>query len=233
LTFVPPKDSRPRQTLASAISSQLRHAIMRGELPPGGKLHVADLQEKFAVSLSPLREALSRLGSEGLLEIEDLRGYRVAAVSADNLTEVICLRTELEILALREAMARSDAGWVDRLKGALLALESCPRFSGDEAGDEAWELGHRRFHMALLAGCEMPMLLAFLNTLHDLSDRYRRLFLQTHPPDRDVPSEHRRLYEAASLGEVDVACALLRQHIQRTGRNVRAALLERRDSRPV
>jgi DNA-binding GntR family transcriptional regulator len=222
-----------RRTLASIIASQLRQEIMRGELPPGAKLHVADLRERFAVSLSPLREALSRLGSEGFLDIEDLRGYRVASVSAENLTEVIRLRTELETLALREAISRADSGYSSRLHEALLAVEACPRIPADPEGIEAWELCHRRFHLALLDGCEMPMLLGFLDTLHDLSDRYRRLFFRTHAPDRDVPAEHRRIYEAASAGEADVACALLRRHVQRTGENARAALLEQsRDTRP-
>jgi GntR family carbon starvation induced transcriptional regulator len=219
--------SGQRQTLASSIATQLRQAIMRGELAPGAKLHVAELREKFAVSLSPLREALSRLGSEGLLEIEDLRGYRVAAISAANLSEVIRLRTELEPYALREAMARSDVAWRGGLFEALSELESCPRLPNVEENSEAWELKHRLFHFALLGGCQMPILLDFLNTLHDLSDRYRRLFLQTNPPDRDVPSEHRRIFEAAHSGEVEVACALLRQHVQRTGQNVQNALLQR------
>jgi DNA-binding GntR family transcriptional regulator len=160
-----------------------------------------------------------------LVEIEDLRGYRVAAVSADNLTEVILLRMDLEPLALREAMARADAGWGERLRVTLTALEHCGRTPGDEAQSDIWEARHRQFHLALLEGCQMPMLLSFLKGLHDLSDRYRRLFLRTHPPDRDVPSEHRRIHEAAAAGETEVACALLRQHIQRTGQNVHAALV--------
>ncbi len=213
-----------RQTLATAISSELRREIMRGDLRPGAKLHVSDLRDRFAVSLSPLREALSRLGSEGLLEIEDLRGYRVAPVSTANLTEVVRLRMELEPLALGEAIKRSDGAWGDRLTYAFQDLQRLPRLQGDPNGDEAWEIQHRRYHFALLDGCQMPMLVAFLNTLHDLSDRYRRLFLQSHAPDRDVPAEHRRIVEAAVLGETEVACALLRQHIERTGKNVLFAL---------
>jgi GntR family carbon starvation induced transcriptional regulator len=95
-------DERPRQTLASTIAINLRRSIMRGDLPPGAKLHVEELRERFDVSLSPLREALSRLGSAGFVEIEDQRGYRVAAVSDENLSEVIRLRMELESLALLE-----------------------------------------------------------------------------------------------------------------------------------
>jgi DNA-binding GntR family transcriptional regulator len=60
--------------------------------------------------------------------------------------------------------------------------------------------------------------------LHDHSDRYRRLFLQTHAGDRDVPGEHERIAELTMARKADQACDLLRQHIGRTGENVRLAL---------
>ena len=212
------------QTLATKISGDLRAAIIRGELRPGEKLHVDLLRDHFAVSLSPVREALSRLSSAGFVEMQDQRGYRVAGVSPENLIEVTTLRTELEPLALRQALAHADDAWRDRLATAWEALKALPRCPADMGDDEAWEAAHRRFHFAMLAGCELPMLLSFVAVLHDMSDRYRRLFLQSNPHDRDVPQEHRRIFEAVMGDEAELACALLRQHIQRTGQNVRTAL---------
>ena len=70
----------------------------------------------------------------------------------------------------------------------------------------------------------MPLLLNFCSVLHDHSDRYRRMFLKTHAGDRDVPGEHARIAELTMARKTDDACALLRQHIGRTGENVRLAL---------
>ena len=81
---------------------------------PGVKLHLDNMREAFGVSLSPLREALCRLESEGLVKIEDQRGYRVTAVSPDNLKEVIRLRVDLEGTALREAIEHGDLAWEGR-----------------------------------------------------------------------------------------------------------------------
>jgi DNA-binding GntR family transcriptional regulator len=87
-----------------------------------------------------------------------------------------------------------------------------------------WEKAHRAFHQSLLSACRMPLLLNFCTTLHDLSDRYRRLFLENHPIDRDVAEEHRNICDATLERRADQACALLRDHIERTGHMVLHAL---------
>ncbi len=214
----------PATTLASTISAHLREAIKRGEFRPGQKLHVDALRERFAVSLSPIREALSRLASTGLIHTEDQRGYRVAGVSDADLAEVIKLRMELEPFALREAMKAASDEWREILRDAWDALSACVRTPGNLRSNEEWEVLHRHYHLAMLSGCGMPMLVSFVTGLHDMSDRYRRLFLKRNPPDRNVLEEHRRIYEATISDETELACALLRQHIQRTGQNVQAAL---------
>lgn len=66
----------------------------------------------------------------------------------------------------------------------------------------------------------MPLLLNYCNTLHDLNDRYRRLFLAKNPFDRDVNSEHGAIVAATLERNADLACALLAQHIQRTTQNI-------------
>lgn len=211
------------RTVASRLQARLRDDILRGALPPGAKLNLETLRSRFDVSLSPLREALSRLGAEGLVQSQDQLGYRVAPISPENLAEVTRLRMEFESLALREAIARGGADWRAELREAAEQLRAEAQRPGPRQVP-AWEAAHRRFHFALLSACGMPMLLGFIATLHDLSDRYRRLFLQSNPGDRDVPQEHARILEAAMEGQADVACALLRQHIQRTGDNVARAL---------
>jgi DNA-binding GntR family transcriptional regulator len=68
--------------------------------------------------------------------------------------------------------------------------------------------------------------------LHDLSDRYRRLFLATHAPDENVPAEHHAIFEAAMARDEALAARILTDHLQRTGRNV-MAILEENESAKV
>lgn len=211
-------------TLSTTLAERLRSAIMRGELVPGSKLVLDRIRASYGVSLSPLREALWRLESEGLVQAEDQRGYRVAPVSADNLTEVIRLRVELEGMAAREAILHGDAAWEGRILSSLHQLNRSRRGQRSPEEQEEWEQRHRAFHAELISACRMPLLQQFCETLHDQSDRYRRIFLKDHEPDRDVPAEHAAIADAMIGRRADDAARMLRDHIERTGRNIQAAL---------
>lgn len=213
-------------TLSSTLVTRVRNSIMCGELMPGTKLNLDRMREAYGVSLSPLREALCRLESEGLVTIVDQRGYRVAPVSNANLAEVIRLRVELECMAASEAMQHGDTAWEGQILAALHRLNRCKRGARSAQEQEAWEIAHRAFHAELTSACGMPLLQQFCVMLHDQSDRYRRIFLKNHAPDRDVPAEHEAIAEAIIARRVREATHLLRDHIERTGRNIQAALCD-------
>lgn len=222
----PAEGEEGARTLSTELTARLRQAILSGELAPGSKLKLEMLRERLGLTLSrsPLREALSRLGAEGLVRIEDQRGYRVAPVSEANLREIARLRIHLETLALRESIAQGDAQWAQAIDEALRALAGAPRNESSRQAPTAWETAHRRFHFALLGACGMPLLLQYCDSLHDQNDRYRRLFLRRHPFDRNVHGEHQAIVEATLERQADLACALLAQHIDRTTHNICAAL---------
>lgn len=202
----------------------LRERIAHGELEPGAKLRLEELRAMFGVSLSPLREALSRLCAEGFVAMEDQKGYRVVPVSQNNLDEVIRLRVQFEGYALREAIKQGDDVWEGEVLAALHRLNKIERGRVDAQGVSQWEQSHSVFHRQLISACGMPLLLHFCATLHDLNDRYRRIFLSDNPIDRDVRQEHVDLCTATLERRVDDACELLRVHVERTGANVLKAL---------
>jgi GntR family transcriptional regulator, carbon starvation induced regulator len=212
-------------TLASMIASRLRLAIIRGDLAPGERLKLGELRESFDVSLSPLREALSRLGSEGFLVIEDQRGYRVPPVSEKNLAEIVRLRRDFETYALREAVLKRNLDWETAVTAALYRLQRTQRTNPDEI--DTWEERHREFHLSLISASEMPLLLNMCGMLHDHFDRYRRVFLASSPDSR-VPTEHQRIADAAIDGRTEEACDLLRQHIEWAGDKARRAVARAR-----
>ncbi len=218
-------DAPSSATLSSTLVGRLRSAIMRGDLMPGTRLNLDRMRASLGVSLSPLREALCRLENDGLVTIVDQRGYRVTPVSPENLAEVIRLRVELEGMALKEAMQHGDVAWEGRILATLHQLNRCKRgVRSSTKEQETWEIAHRAFHAELIAACRMPLLRQFCATLHDQSDRYRRIFLKTHAPDRNVAEEHTAIADAVIKRHVRAASAMLRAHIERTGRNIQTAL---------
>jgi len=213
-----------KNTIASQLVDRLREAIVSGELQPGAKINLDRARESFAVSLSPLREALARLIPDGLVIFEDNRGYRVAPVSQADLREITRLRSEFESLALRQAIAVAPPSWEGEVMRALHRLNTAERDPDEPGTLERWEALHREFHLALLAGCEMPRLLRFCQTLLNLNDRYRRKFLVRTSGDRNVGAEHGEIAQGAVARDADYACGRLLDHIHRTGSNLAAHL---------
>ena len=167
-----------KNTMASQLADRLREAIVSGSLSPGSKINLDRARAIFDVSLSPLREALARLIADGLVEFEDNRGYWVAPVSLANLAEITQLRAEMESMALRHAMVTGDLNWESDVMRSLHRLNRTIRDPAVPASFEQWEAAHRDFHLTLISGCGMPLLLNFCRMLMNLNDRYRRSFLQ-------------------------------------------------------
>ena len=207
-------------TLASTICDRVRGDILSGRREPGAKIRLEDLKAEFGVSWSPIREAVSRLVAEGLILAEEQRGYRVAPASRADLAEVIRLRVLLESMALRAAIEKGDDAWEAEVLAAHHRLSKLEGRRWAVADTEQWETWHRTYHDALIRSCESPILLQFCHLLHDMSDRYRRIFLSANELDRDVGAEHRAITEATLARDAGNACRLLEAHIDRTGRNI-------------
>lgn len=215
---------RPKDTMSSQLVRRFREAVMSGDWAPGSKINLDRLRQDHDVSLSPLREALSRLTSDGLVEFADNRGYTVAPVSLSNLAEVTQLRAEVECLALRNAILTAGSAWDERVRAAEQRLKATVRDPTLPASFEAWEAAHNDLHLTLISGSGMPMLIDFCQRLMNLNDRYRRIFLRSQPGDRNVSQEHGEIAQSAIHREADFATALLRRHILRTGANLQSHL---------
>ncbi|WP_084609517.1 GntR family transcriptional regulator [Archangium violaceum] len=203
-------------TLASAVVDRLRGDILHGVLPPGEKLRLEHLAPRYGVGRTPLREACCRLASEGLVTIEDQRGFRVAPISRADLLDLTRTRQQIETLALRAAIAQGDITWEGEVTAALHRLLRRVPASGSGTLDEAWELEHARFHATLLGACGSPWLLKFHAMLFDQTERYRRLAQAYGKAGRDVGGEHTALVRATLDRDAERACALLTEHIAKT-----------------
>lgn len=210
---------------------RLRGEILHGALMPGERLTAANLHDRFALGLTPIREALMRLAVEGLVDAETHRGARVASVSLDAFSDLMETRRSIERLCLTASIQKGDATWESEIVAAmhLLSRTPLPESESDRAAAAEWERQHRRFHTALVCACGSEWLLRFWNTLADHSERFRKIRLLHHRDAnaevRDVNAEHRAIMAAVLERDVETANALMEQHLRATEQSV-ARLLD-------
>lgn len=213
-----PADQLPTPSLTAQICIRIRADIIRGTLPPDLKLRIEVLCKRYEVGSSPVREALSQLAAEGLVDRLDNRGFRVKPASKSDFTEILTTRCWLETIALTESIEHGDRTWEEALVLALHRLSRAPRAPSDSGygPDIEWEKLHRDFHRALLAACPSSHLLRYCDNLSDLWVRYRWISYSRAGQGRDVAAEHQRIVAAALDRRTGDAVAELLAHYRRT-----------------
>ena len=216
------------KTLADRAYKAMREDLLGGRLAPGTRLRLGEIQLRYGLGMSPVREALMRLASEGLVLAEGQRGFSVASISLDELHDVTRTRERIEALAIRDAIAHGDVDWEANMMAAFHRLTHAPlpKSTEETAVANAWEALHREFHQALVAACGSPWLLRLHTQLMEHSERYRRVRLFHVTPSsvlvRDVHKEHEAIMKAALARDPDKACTLMEKHRRRTEKMVEA-----------
>jgi DNA-binding GntR family transcriptional regulator len=206
------------QSRTTEVYENLRADLLSCRLRPGLRLNISELSQALSVSLGAVREALSRLTSEGLVVAEAQRGFTAAPISASDLVDLTRVRIDIEVQCLRRAIQVGSLDWETRLVAAHHQLSRTPpAVIGDPArvADE-WANLHAAFHEALVGGCDSAWLLRLRRTLFDHSERYRRLSLPLAKQPRRVDQEHTKLVEAALARKADVAAAVMTSHLNAT-----------------
>ncbi|WP_175808344.1 FCD domain-containing protein [Burkholderia cenocepacia] len=206
------------QTLSGDLYQRLRHDILNCRWKPGMKLRLDDLRAHYEIGLTPLREALMRLASEGLTVLEGQRGFHVSPVSRGELLDITMLRQELEALAIRKSIENGNDEWEAAVLKAFHLLAKVPKQdpSNPKLLNDEWELKHKEFHRALVAACGSPILLEMRKLLYDRGIRYRSLSVASGGFVRDDVAEHRALLEAALTRDATRAGQLIQEHVAQT-----------------
>jgi DNA-binding GntR family transcriptional regulator len=190
--------------------SSLRSGILDGSLPGGARLREVHLAKSLAVSRTPVREAIARLVTEGLVTRDALGNATVFRPSLAELTEIYEIRIALESLAARFAveepapdLAVSIGTHLDKLNAARPGHD--------------WAEKHEELHLALYENCGRPRLIAFIQTLRAQSEPYVRLASQV---DRtfadDADRQHQEMARLIASRDGDGIAALIRAHLHAT-----------------
>jgi DNA-binding GntR family transcriptional regulator len=201
----------PYATKSDYAYTRLRDGILAGEFGPGTVLHQATLAKTIGISTTPLREAMRRLMTEGLVELDAHRDARVSALTAEEARDLLEVRRSLDPLAVALAAQRRTKEDIRAMREAAASLHALP--NQPRVVDL---VAHRRFHAAIYTASHNDLLISTLDALWDKADRYRLLGLQVErdQPERDLKErEHAELLDAVIRGDSDAAAAVMLQHI--------------------
>lgn len=215
---------RRGRSLVEDVYGALRTDILFGRRLPASRLPINEIAEEHAVSVSVVREAVTRLASEGLVEATPQRGFRVRPISLEHFRDLTWVRIQIETMALRQSIARGDVAWEADLVAAHHRLAVTPMYLDDGTGNTEWMAAHGAFHAALAAAAGSPVLERVRGQLYDASELYR--YWSASLPHRGgrahVADEHKAILDAALGRDADLAVDLVTRHLRATADQMEA-----------
>lgn len=207
----------PRVLVADTVTDRLRALILSGEIPDGAPLRQDALAEEMNTSRIPVREALSRLESEGLVASYPHRGYEVVGLSRSDIEELFELRTLLEPELIRHAIPRMTQEDFDHAE----AIQRDFELAMADGDIHRWGELNRLYHLALYTPARRGRALEIVRGLLVNADRYTRLVLTvTDDGIRSAKEDHDSLLALCRRGQVNQAAALMRDHITNIGQDL-------------
>ncbi|MCA0423012.1 MAG: GntR family transcriptional regulator [Proteobacteria bacterium] len=194
---------------AAQVFNSLRDDIIALRLEPGLVLSRAELQARFGLSSTPVRDALIRLQNEGLVEIYPQHATKVAPIDLALAREAQFLRRSVELELVRSLALKQDMALNSQLKRLIqqqVAFADLNEFEAFAAADQAF---HRTMYEALGIGA----LWHLVRQRGGHIDRLRRLHLPVDGKMHEIIAAHNRIADAIVAGNADSAQSAMREHL--------------------
>jgi len=194
------------------VRDLIRNDIASGTYPPGHRLKLAELVQRYGVSAAPVRDALQQLQGEGFIDFQPNRGASVRRIDRDFLQQVYDIRAAVETFFVRRLVDELGAEALASLRSTLdqhkrsLAL-------GDEGAVHALD---RQFHNLLIAADKNVEAAAILGRHYAMIRPLRVRFGRTKSRRRQLPGEHLEILQAVEARDADAAASLCLSHIYRS-----------------
>ncbi|MDE1994299.1 MAG: GntR family transcriptional regulator [Rhizobiaceae bacterium] len=211
---MPGSTGKAPETVSDVVFRQIRQDIISGALKPGEKIKLERAKERYSISISSLREILSRLTTENLVLAEGQRGFEVSPASRKELLELADLRTVLETHAIGLSFASGNLEWEGRIVAAHYKLAAAERklLAGDASRTVDWVRYDWEFHQAIVSACDSATLMSTLSSVFDRFLRYHMLARSFR--GQAVVDDHKLLFELAVKRNTEGARAVIRKHIE-------------------
>jgi GntR family transcriptional regulator, carbon starvation induced regulator len=214
---------------SESIYLDLRRKLIRGYYTPNHRLKLSDLCAESGVSVSVVREALTRLAEQGLIKSQPNKGFFIPIYTAKEINDLAFMRMQVEPLAVRLSVERGSAAWEASVVATHHELRLTPRVpaSEDLVAAEQWSRAHAAFHAACAAACGSPRLIRLRQRLYDEAEAMRQMagLSSAGGRNRDVEGEHAAIVKAIVARDADLAAEMILKHIEITASiSVKAAV---------
>jgi DNA-binding GntR family transcriptional regulator len=206
----PHKLDRTRQA-APQVFERLREAILSLELAPGAVLSRQELAKHFAVSQTPVRDALLKLGQEGLVDIFPQHATLVSRIDISSARQAHFLRCAIELEVVRTLAVSGDTAALPRLRAQV---EQQATLAGGKP--EEFKVADQAFHRLMYEAAGVPDLHDLVRRMGGHIDRLRRLDLPSEGKAKRVVRDHRRILDALVKQDPTAAQEALREHLSDT-----------------
>jgi DNA-binding GntR family transcriptional regulator len=208
--------AQPASLLREEVYGRIKRALLSCELMPGAEFRERDFAEQFGVSKSPVRDALLRLQSDGLIEVLPRKGYRVKSISLGDALELYEMRSILEsACAERASRTASNSG---------LAALDVYRQGPNDHGVQEWIVYNRHFHLAVAELSGNNRLMEATHSVITAFDRltYASVLQLESDKVHDIPAlykmdrEHAEIITALQARNAKRAVSLVQAHVERS-----------------
>ena len=211
-------------SLPELVYQELRKAILNGLFAPGQMLRQEEVAARMGVSRSPLREALPRLEAEGIVVLHPRRGYAVAELKPEEITEVFELRVLLETEIARHSIVRRTEADIARVYELADRMRKLAETPPDAAAVVSWYDLNSAFHETLLQPAGYPHHMRALETARGLIEAYIRAETRFTGDFQQAQHEHAQLAQAFVNGHSAQFIELIREHSYHTRDRLLAGL---------
>ena len=203
-----------RESQSTAIVERLRALILTGDYGPDERLIEEQLAERLGVSRTPIRQALTMLEAEGLVEIAPNRGATVCSFSTEDVWDIYDLRAVLEGYAARRAAERIEGGELGRLRELAGEMETLAgRFEDHEEEIRTLVGLNQEFHGTIVEASRNRRLQRLINRTVEIPLMFKAFFWYT-PHERVISNHyHRQILQALERGDADRAEIIMREHV--------------------
>ena len=199
----------------------IRQRILDNVYPAGYRALEREFAEELSLSRTPVREALLRLQSEGLIELIPRHGARVLPVSAGDMREIYDVLTALESMAA-EIVTRRRPSAAELRPLSSASREMVEALRNDDL--DAWARADEHFHRQLLELAGNSVLIQTVQLLWDRAHRARMVTLRLRPRPVHSTKEHNAIVEAIRAGDPEATVRLYRSRRQRASMELLAIL---------